>query len=514
MSSIVNKVKDALKPGPDTQGDHHTPRDGYDTTGSSGLTGQGSHLATSDKSNMPGGFDNNAESRIAGTSGYNDSAAYGTTSQTGTGHHHHHKHGQTANDTTYGTGTGIGHERGTVYDKKEAAVTGVNPTQQGYTSGTGTSKYGQDPMSTSHDRTARGYGDERGLGQDYSQGQGVASGDYATGAGAGTAASGLTSSRAGHNNTQLSERDVMDPAARAHGSNVMGGTTDPTSGLTGTSSSHHNKLHKKDDPRGYENTTTTSDDYNRGPGLRQKQGETTGAGVMSSSRADRDRDYENDNNNSGANNGPHNSKLLNKLDPRVDSKDTSTSGYDNSGRDHSSRESGITGGTALGSTGAGTDRHSGTQRGYEQGNYSSLPSRNRDEYGTPQQSSGYGDGVQSGSDSRFTSGRHGESTQYRDQTSPNTANYGSGVGSNTYSSGQGSNTYGTGTSTGSSRSGGQKNHFHCMGCGHKNDVSHLKDPMGGLVSGRSYYHCMDCGHRNEVGHRIGGGSSGQQQSAY
>lgn len=58
----------------------------------------------------------------------------------------------------------------------------------------------------------------------------------------------------------VDNRNVMDPSDRRHGSNVMsstGAAGDLSSRTTGTGENehHHNKLHKRDDPRRYEDTS-------------------------------------------------------------------------------------------------------------------------------------------------------------------------------------------------------------------------------------------------------------------
>lgn len=69
----------------------------------------------------------------------------------------------------------------------------------------------------------------------------------------------------------VDNRNVMDPADRRHGSNVMSSTGvggDPTSrsGAIG-GEDHHNKLHKREDPRRYEDSSRDTGSYGGSGGL-------------------------------------------------------------------------------------------------------------------------------------------------------------------------------------------------------------------------------------------------------
>lgn len=105
-----------------------------------------------------------------------------------------------------------------------------------------------------------------------------------------------------YQNRNVGDSSVMDPADRKHGSNVMDTTGNHGNPLTSTTgdSDHHNKLHKKNDPRGYEDHSLGDSSPNSGRGGlfssdKPRQGEhdrnTTGTGFgRDNTRGDYDRD--------------------------------------------------------------------------------------------------------------------------------------------------------------------------------------------------------------------------------
>jgi hypothetical protein len=421
MSSIVHKVKDALKSDHnesqathgDSQLSHGTGREGLDHTSATGKHGQTS---------MPGAFD----------SGVADS------------NHGHTGHGiATTSDQRHGASDRIGQatstDHATGYDRKEAAITGRN--QQGH----GVSKYAQEPTQGSHYQT-------HGLS---SSGHGGGLGTGAAGAGTtGTGVIGL-GSREGYSGRGVPESDLMDPAGRGAGSNVMDRTRDDYAAGTDPTNTGSNKLHRREDPRSnYDNSgrsqrhdqeaSLTRDHATGATGTTGNTGHLgqTAHGTTTSSSA-----YGQTHN--SASNGPHNSKIMNKLDPRVDS--SNPEGYDRDSSRYQEKESGPSQGALAGAAGA-----------------AGLGSRSH-HHGDPERR--YDDSPATG-----TLDRHDR----------------------THDASRG----GLVSGTTSSSTGGSRSFFHCMNCGHKNDASHLRDAAGGAVTGRSSLHCMNCGHRNEVGHML------------
>ena len=152
-------------------------------------------------------------------------------------------------------------------------------------------------------------------------------------------------------------------------------------------------------------------------------------------------------------------------------------------------------------TGTGTSGTAGT---------SSLPTRTRDEHGTPIISSsqrGYGSG---GSDPRFSSAGTYHDTSTSNDTSKTTAPHSSSLlnkldprvksGADTTSFSSTYQTPGAFPSDSSTTNPStEQNFFHCMHCGHKNDASQLQSPDGGAYKSETgFLHCTSCGHRNGV----------------
>lgn len=99
----------------------------------------------------------------------------------------------------------------------------------------------------------------------------------------------------------------MDPAGRGHGSNVMDGTRDDYSTGVATTTSGTQKLHRREDPRNNYDNSSRSQRYDQEASLR-RDGATGTTGHTGYDQTDK---------NTSA--GPHSSKIMNKLDPRVDS---------------------------------------------------------------------------------------------------------------------------------------------------------------------------------------------------
>jgi hypothetical protein len=216
----------------------------------------------------------------------------------------------------------------------------------------------------------------------------------------------------------------------------------------------------------------------------------------------------------------HNSKLMNKLDPRVDAD--AVADRDGSGRHN--KEAGIAGASGLGAAahhGSHKDRtdrndYSGRDNTSSYGSPAdrALPTRSREDYSTahhgaehgslahnpasrqadysgqPQSGHHAGSGARAAAAAAGGQGHHGHYGQEKDHHGSQPVPY-SMTGAHT-----------SGHDPATQMAGKVRSHFHCMNCGHKNDASHLTDHQGGAVSGRTALHCMDCGHRNEVGHML------------
>ena len=497
MSGMMNKVKDALKSDRDSSG-----QDAYDTT-SSGQHGQ--------SGSMPGAFDSGAGG--ASDPRHTSSKGYGTAHST---------------DQRHVQSSGVGHEA--AYQQASGG------------SGHGTSKYAAEPTQSSYTHDRGPSGAHQGAG-------------YGT-AGAGTTGAGGL----GHHSSrkEVPDTNLMDPADRERGSNVMDRSrADYAGGADDLGRSGSNKLHKRDDPRSNYDNSSRSARADQEAALRREQGtgttrqtgygDTTSGTTHQSGYGDTTSGsrYDQSQGTTGSSGEPiHNSKLMNKLDPRVDNsniQDKESSKYQDKDRD-SGYGGGASGGAgAAAATAAAT--HSGRDKRTDRSDYgtqssttgntythgardtqgthgtsrdtygttsSALPTRTRDEYGTgatgtergdfsrdprhgEYSSHGGGAGTTAAAAAPLaSSGRHVHGHQSMKQEEQRR-----GSSPVPYSM-SGAHTLDPATQAIS----GLRRHFHCMGCGHKNDAGHLRDAQGQQVQGRNELHCMNCGHRNQVGHMI------------
>ena len=258
----------------------------------------------------------------------------------------------------------------------------------------------------------------------------------------------------------------------------------------------------------------------------------------------------------------HKSDMLNKLDPRVktdterEKYQDKDSGYSSKHHDrdsdrHGAGYGGATSGGAGAAAAAAAGTHSsrndrndrgdhGTQRSSDRDNIfggthgshkehgthgthsndRSLPTRTRDEYGTGATGAEHGNfgrehaqggySTQPGSthDPRYGAAGSGPGTTAAGAAALGTDRHGRDHDSHKDRQGSQPVPYSMnaahtqGHDPATSAIHGARSHFHCMGCGHKNDASHLRDHQGQPTS-RSELHCMNCGHRNQVGHLLG-----------
>jgi len=138
-------------------------------------------------------------------------------------------------------------------------------------------------------------------------------------------------------------------------------------------------------------------------------------------------------------------------------------------------------------TGATGAEHGNLAREHAQGGYSTQPSSTHDpRYGA----AGSGPGTTAAGAAALGTERHGHHDSHKERQGSQPIPYSMNA----------AHTEGHDPATNAIH--GVRSHFHCMGCGHKNDASHLRDHQG-QPTNRSELHCMNCGHRNQVGHLLG-----------
>lgn len=343
-----------------------------------------------------------------------------------------------------------------------------------------TSKYASEPTQPSYQQD-----------QPYSATQGH---------GTSTSGAGTTSGLMGHSTKDkhgVRDDNVMDPADRQRGSNVM----DRDRNDYGTATSGSQKLHKQTDPRANYDNSGRAARYDQEAILRQQEQDRAG-GQAGYGTAHTTSSYDQS---GSTGKEPHNSKIMNKLDPRVDSTQTDT--YDNSrSTDHDSSRNKHSGTNALGATsaaGTASQHHSSSTRD----NHSALPIRSNDEYSNvhrkdvPDSNTRQGDPYNTSS-THHTSGAPFSQTitnpqGLADERHRNKESKHHGTAEPVPYSATGMHTQGRDSI--SAPFGAMRKHFFCHDCGHKNDTSGLRDPSGQAVTGKAHLFCMHCGHRNHMG---------------
>jgi hypothetical protein len=252
---------------------------------------------------------------------------------------------------------------------------------------------------------------------------------------------------------------------REHGSNIMERDRNDYGGV-GSATSGSQKLHKSHDPRSNYDNSARAARSDQEAVLRQQENERAGG----------DAGYDH----SGKE--PHNSKLMNKLDPRVDSTqaDSRTTDY---GSKHSENPSyGATSAAAA----AGSQYHSGTD-------HSALPMRPRDEHSGIHRKDVPDQQTHSGAPLTHTVTNPQALADERHQHKE--AKHHGSVEPVPYSM-TGMHTSGRDSISAPSS---WRKHFFCHDCGHRNETGGLKDPSGNSVKGKSHLFCMHCGHKNHIG---------------
>jgi hypothetical protein len=346
MSSIINKVKDVL------HGDSHSNTSGTTTTGNTTTT-HGTHSGVPEgtagphNSRVANTVDPRIDSDLDGRATQGNSGLTGTTHNqgnaglTGTTHHHHQGHSGltgTSQNTGYTGTTGNSGVTGPTGN-----VSGVSGS--GYNNTTGT-----EPVHSSNllnkldprvDSTAVNSSSTYGAGQ---TGQ------------TGTAGSGYNTTTGNHSNLTGTGHHHSGHHTTAGNSGVTGTgyntTTGNNSGLTGagydnttgTGPVHSSNLANKLDPRvdssatygaGQSGTTGTHGTHGTHSGV-------TGSGYNTTTTGDRG------GLSNSTNAGPHNSNVANKLDPRVDSD------LDSTGNRHGTHHGGLMGSGTHATAGSGT----------------------------------------------------------------------------------------------------------------------------------------------------------------
>ena len=527
MSGMMSKVKDALK------SDHPSnEQDAYNTS-SSGKHGQ---------SSMPGAFDtgvgNTSSPRYTGTEGY------------GTAHSTDQRHVQ---------GSDLGHDAAYQRATDPSNTTSKyasEPTQSSYTQSHGTSGI------TGGTHREAGYGTGAGAGT-VGTGAGALGGHSHRKEVPDSNLMDPSDRERGSNIMDRSRADYTEDTSS--GPNKLHKREDPRGNQdhSGLTRSDQDGVLRREQGSGVTGQTGYGDNTS---GSRHDQtggiGSTRQGGYGDTIGGSR---YEDQPTSSSSEEPRHKSDIMNKLDPRVKT-DTEREKYEDRDSGYSSKfperdsdrhgagHGGVTSGGAAAAAAAGThssrdnrddrtgygthsssnrDTHSGTHDTHKEhstygthgahgthGNTDrSLPTRTRDEYGTGTTSAEHGNLAREHA-------QGGYSTQPSNTHDPRYGAAGSGPGTTVAGAAAlGSDRHGHHDSP-KARQGSQpvpysmnaahtqghdpttnvlhgiRSHFHCMGCGHKNDASHLKDHQGQPTS-RSELHCMNCGHRNQVGHLLG-----------
>jgi hypothetical protein len=273
---------------------------------------------------------------------------------------------------------------------------------------------------------------------------------------------------------RVPDEHLMDPADREHGSNIMERDRKDYGGI-GTATSGSQKLHKSHDPRSNYDNSARAARSDQEAVLRQQENERAGGvagyGTTSITSASDQAGRE-----------PHNSRLANKLDPRVDSTqvDSRTTGYGSKHSDNASY-----GATSAAAAAAGSQYHSGTD-------HSALPMRPRDEHSGIQRKDVPDQQAHSGAPLSHTVTNPQALADERHRHKE-TKHHGS-VEPVPYSM-TGMHTSGRDSISAPSS---WRKHFFCHDCGHRNETAGLKDPSGNHVTGKSHLFCMHCGHKNHI----------------